>query len=60
MIASAVEAVLITSLCRILLFDVHSGDIAVQLKHGLKEFLWEVHVFVGNERLQVMEHLSDK
>ena len=60
MIASAVEAVLITSLCRILLFDVHSGDIAVQLEHGLQEFLWEVHVFVGNERLQVMEHLSDK
>ena len=42
------------------LLDVHSGDIAVQLKHGLEELLWEVHVFVGNERLQVMEHLSDK
>lgn len=60
LIVPEIEVELVADLRWALLLEVHRGDIAVQLKHGLKEVLWEVHGFVFYERLQVLEHLNGK
>ena len=57
---ATLDAILVAKLSRTPLLDVHRGDVAVKLEHGLEEVLWEVHRFDGNESLQVLEHLKGK